>query len=117
MSHVSRPSPAPSPDFRGIAPVFEKPVLALPLLHPPCRAPGTSLFVSASGWRGNQMAIDWANWTRTAESSPAPLAVATRSAPRARRAGDTRPQPGPTALGGMLRDRGLVTDEQLSAAI
>lgn len=61
------------------------------------------------------MAIEW-NWSRPSE--PAVLtARASRPSIRARRSGDARPQPGPTALGGMLRDRGLVTDEQLSTAI
>src|SRR5687767_7757497 len=64
------------------------------------------------------MAIDWANWTRTLES-PAAAAPTAQAKPltRTRRAADNRPQPGPTALGGMLRDRGLVTDDQLSAAV
>ena len=64
------------------------------------------------------MAIDWANWTRTLESPAAAAPTAKAKPPaRTRRAADHRPQPGPTALGGMLRDRGLVTDDQLSAAV
>jgi type IV pilus assembly protein PilB len=62
------------------------------------------------------MAIDWANWVRTSE---AVAGTATRPAntARARRVSDVRPHPGPMALGAMLRDRGLLTDEQLSAAM
>ena len=64
------------------------------------------------------MAIDWANWTRTLDSTAAAAPVGLPKAQaRMRRAADNRPQPGPTALGGMLRDRGLVTDDQLSAAV
>jgi type IV pilus assembly protein PilB len=48
---------------------------------------------------------------------PHSASTGTKSASKARRNGDTRPQPGPTALGALLRDRGLLTDEQLSAAI
>ena len=65
------------------------------------------------------MAIEWTAWTRGSEPFVAPTAptVPPKSAPRGRRHSETRPQPGPTALGARLRDRGLLTDDQLSAAI
>lgn len=66
------------------------------------------------------MAMDWASWARTPDSAAAtglPAAPPRTPAPRARRNGDQRPRPGPKALGAMLRDRGLLTDEQLSTAI
>jgi type IV pilus assembly protein PilB len=59
------------------------------------------------------MAIDWANRPVTADRR----AMKPRSTVGGRRRSDVDPQPGPTALGAMLRDRGLVTDDQLSAAI
>jgi type IV pilus assembly protein PilB len=68
---------------------------------------------------GGLMAIDWANWARTTEAAVPPagrLGTLTKPAVHNRRSCDAR-QPGPMALGGMLRDRGLVTDEQLSAAM
>jgi type IV pilus assembly protein PilB len=64
------------------------------------------------------MAIDWANWIRTSDAVAGGMTVvAPKLVMRNRRNGDVRPQPGPTALGAMLRDRGLLTDEQLSTAI
>ena len=63
------------------------------------------------------MAIDWANWARSNDAGVIPLPSRAQRTVRARRASDGRAQPGPTALGGMLRDRGLLTDEQLSTAI
>jgi hypothetical protein len=66
------------------------------------------------------MAIDWANWTLTQDGAGAPAsAIAAKRKPGAgsRRRSDVSPSPGPTALGAMLRDRGLVTDDQLSTAI
>jgi type IV pilus assembly protein PilB len=62
------------------------------------------------------MAIDWANWSRVPER-PARTLTPGEPKPRVRRASDTRPVPGPAALGGMLRDRGLVNEEQLATAV
>lgn len=64
------------------------------------------------------MAINWANRTLTPDATVM-AAVPPKPRPVAggRRRDDAASQPVPTALGGMLRDRGLVTDEQLSAAI
>jgi len=66
------------------------------------------------------MAIDWANWTLTPEGGGAPAvanAAKRKPVPGSRRRSDATTSPGPTALGAMLRDRGVVTDEQLSIAI
>ena len=63
------------------------------------------------------MAIEWTAWTRASEPVAPPSTTSAKSALRARPGVETRPQPGPTALGALLRDRGLLTDEQLSTAI
>ena len=63
------------------------------------------------------MAIEWTAWTRGSETVVPPSTAPSKSAFGTRRNADPRPQPGPTALGALLRDRGLLTDEQLTAAI
>jgi type IV pilus assembly protein PilB len=59
------------------------------------------------------MGIDWTDRVLAPGGATLPLSLANRG----RRATDQRGTPGPTAIGGMLRDRGLVDDHQLSIAV
>jgi type IV pilus assembly protein PilB len=71
------------------------------------------------------MSIDWTRRSRNtgrpdlkSPTSDVSSSSAARPLPsEGRRTGETRPDPGPTALGALLRDRGLLTEEQLQTAI
>src|SRR5262245_42485931 len=67
------------------------------------------------------MALDWTNRFRTSGNPPtsrgaAPAAATVEPTAPARRRTDGR-KPGATALGALLKDRGLLTEEQLATAI